>query len=107
MRKQKQFRIIGRPTLRAVDAAGAARGLGAIYASVLCRRSCRSMEVASGATDAVRWAVQSCAVQTRTPVFGSAFQARNHRDTHRYSEAHSKHVIITTHISIRKHIPKK
>ena len=56
MRKQKQFRIIGRPTLRAVDAAGAARGLGAIYASVLCRRSCRSMEVASGATDAVRWA---------------------------------------------------
>ena len=48
-----------RPTLRAVDAAGAARNLSAIYAAVACRRSVPFMEVASGATDAVRWAVQS------------------------------------------------
>ena len=46
----------GRRTLRAVDAAGAARGLGAIYTAVPCPRSFRSMEVASGAPDAVRWA---------------------------------------------------
>ena len=50
--------LIRRPTLRAVDAAGAARGLGAIYTAVPCPRSYRSMEVASGATDALRWAAR-------------------------------------------------
>ena len=52
----QQFPYHGRPTLRAVDAAGAAPGLGAIYAAAPCPRSYRSMEAASGATDAVRWA---------------------------------------------------
>ena len=46
------------PTLRAVDAAGAARGLGAILKATVCQGLYRSMEVASGATDAVRWAAQ-------------------------------------------------
>ena len=47
-----------RRTLRAVDAAGAARGLGAILKSVLCQGLYHSMEVASGATDALRWAAK-------------------------------------------------
>ena len=47
------------PTLRAVDAAGAAPGLGAIYAAVPCPRSCQFMKLASGAPDALRWAARS------------------------------------------------
>ena len=46
----------GRPTLRAVDAAGAARELGAIYASRLVPPAVPVQTPASGATDAVRWA---------------------------------------------------
>ena len=44
------------PTLRAVDAAGAALGWARSPLLVACHRLCRSMEAASGATDAVRWA---------------------------------------------------
>ena len=46
-----------RPTLRAVDAAGAARGLGAILKRRGVPTLVPSMEAASGATDALRWAV--------------------------------------------------
>ena len=64
-----------RPTLRAVDAAGAARNLGAIYTAVACHHPCRSIEVASGATDAVRWAAEEghasfhgCANENQTQI---------------------------------------
>ena len=39
----------------AADAAGAARGLGAIFGVVACQRACRSVEVASGAAES--WAL--------------------------------------------------
>ena len=56
------------PTLRAVDAAGAARELGAILKLGSVPLAVPVQTPASGATDAVRWAVQSCAVQTILPV---------------------------------------
>ena len=40
----------------AADAAGAAPELGAICTAVPCRRSCRSVEVASSAAESWRWA---------------------------------------------------
>ena len=55
------------PTLRAVDAAGAAHGLGAILQRGPCRQPCRFMEVASAATDAVRWAADLHRYQLHAP----------------------------------------
>jgi len=45
---------LSRPTLRAVDAAGAARGLGAIYAGRRVPPAVPVQTPASGAPDAVR-----------------------------------------------------
>ena len=56
------------PTLRAVDAAGAALNLGAILKCAGVPVAVPIQTPASGATDALRWAVQSCAVQTILPV---------------------------------------
>ena len=46
-----------RPTALAADAAGAALNLGVFYDAVACRRAPRSIEAASGAAEAGRWAV--------------------------------------------------
>ena len=46
-----------RPTALAADAAGAARNLGVFLYAVVCRHAPRSIEAASGAAEASRWAV--------------------------------------------------
>ena len=46
-----------RPTALAADTAGAAENLGVFYTRVMCRRAPRSINPASGAAEAGRWAV--------------------------------------------------
>ena len=46
-----------RPTALAADTAGAASNLGVFYTRVMCRRAPRSINPASGAAEAGRWAV--------------------------------------------------
>ena len=48
-----------RPTALAADTAGAARNLGVFTHAVVCRRASRSIEAASGAAEAGRWAATS------------------------------------------------
>ena len=77
---------------RAVDAAGAAPGLGAMYMRVPCRRLCRSIAVASDATDAYS-------------LGGAIMRGANH--THWYLEVYSRKVIIYNNTGIRKRVPRK